>query len=70
MFAPRIKLDKDLYARLKAVAAKLGSSSVEEYVKAVLEKELDRQKPDLKSQDRAAAAKDITDKLKGLGYID
>ena len=59
---PKIKIEKELYARLRDVAEKAGYSSVEEFVAHVLEK--------------AASLSDVNDnddkvmeRLKGLGYI-
>jgi len=63
MFGPKIKVDKDLYERLKRCADTAGYSSVEEFIRHTLEK--------------AAAVLDETDseeevkkRLQGLGYLD
>ena len=63
MFGPKIKLDKDLYERLKHCADAAGYSSVDEFIRHTLEK--------------AAAVLDETDseeevkkRLQGLGYLD
>jgi hypothetical protein len=58
-----VKLNKDLWARVKKVAAAGGYSSPEEFVEHVLEKEL------AKLED-AESDEEIVRKLKGLGYID
>ena len=62
MFTPKIKLDKDLFNRLKQYADIAGYSSVEELVTHVLEREL-------ASLEGAASEEEIRKRLKGLGYI-
>jgi metal-responsive CopG/Arc/MetJ family transcriptional regulator len=63
MFGAKIKVDKELYERLKEVAGQKGYASVEEFIRDVLEK-------------AAASAEDETDEelarkqLQGLGYLD
>jgi metal-responsive CopG/Arc/MetJ family transcriptional regulator len=58
----KIKLDKDLIAKLKKYASLSGYSSVEEFITHVLEKEV------AKFED-SDSEEDIKKKLKGLGYI-
>jgi metal-responsive CopG/Arc/MetJ family transcriptional regulator len=58
----RIKLDKDLLARVKKYADIAGYSSVEEFITHALEKEL------AKLED-AGSEEEIKKRLKGLGYI-
>ena len=63
MFGPKIKLDRDLYARLQAIAEEEGHASVDEYIMHVLEQAA------AKHQDQAdeeAARK----QLQGLGYLE
>jgi hypothetical protein len=63
MLAPRIKLDKDLYARLKDLAEEKGYSSVDEYIHRILEREADS----------ASAPPDkdlLRERLRGLGYVE
>ncbi len=62
MFGPKIKLDKDLYTRVKRFAKIAGYSSVEELVSHVLEKEL-------AAIDESDSEEEIKKKLQGLGYI-
>jgi hypothetical protein len=62
MAAEKIKLGKDLIAKLKKYASLSGYSSVEEFVTHVLEKEV------AKFED-SDSEEDIKKKLKGLGYI-
>jgi metal-responsive CopG/Arc/MetJ family transcriptional regulator len=59
---PKIKLDKDLFDRLTKVASASGYSSVDEFVKHVLEKEL-------ANIDDGASEEEIKKKLEGLGYM-
>jgi len=57
-----IKLERDLYDRVKKIADVAGYATAEEFVAHVLEKELIHFE-DAKSDD------DIRNKLRGLGYI-
>jgi hypothetical protein len=62
----KVKIDKDLVVRAKAVAETAGYSSVEEFLTHVIERELSR----LEGAKREARdEKDLRDRLKGLGYI-
>jgi len=61
---PKIKLDKNLFERLKKVTEVAGYSSVEEFVHHVLEKEMKALDPG-GNQDPEA----MRQKLRGLGYI-
>jgi hypothetical protein len=63
MFGPSIKLDKELYDRVKRCADAAGYSSPKEFIQHVLEREL---------QKLAGAESDeeIVKKLQGLGYIE
>jgi hypothetical protein len=63
MFGPTIKLNKDLWDRVKKCAGGAGYSSPEEFVEHVLEREL------AKLED-ASSDEEIVKKLQGLGYID
>jgi predicted DNA-binding protein len=58
----KIKLDKDLLERIKKISEVAGYASHEEYVVHVLEKEIAK-------FDDAQSDADITEKLRGLGYI-
>ncbi|HTE06808.1 MAG TPA: hypothetical protein VK824_11465, partial [Planctomycetota bacterium] len=58
----KVKLDKDLIARLKKVSDTAGYATVEEFITHILEKEL-QQFEDAESDE------DIKNKLRGLGYI-
>jgi hypothetical protein len=63
MFGPTIKLNKDLWDRIKKCAGAAGYSSPEEFVEHTLEREL------AKLED-TGSDEEIVKKLKGLGYID
>ena len=58
----KIKLDKDLLERIKKISEVAGYASPDEYIVHVLEKEI------AKFEDAQSDA-DITEKLRGLGYI-
>ncbi|TDI44038.1 MAG: hypothetical protein E2P02_10435 [Acidobacteria bacterium] len=62
MFGSRIKLDKDLLARVKKYSDIAGYSSPAEFISHALEKEL------AKLED-AGDEEEIKKRLKGLGYI-
>jgi metal-responsive CopG/Arc/MetJ family transcriptional regulator len=63
MFGAKIKIDKALYERVKAVADKAGYSSVEEFVVNMIEKELAK-------LEEAATDEQLEERLRGLGYIE
>ena len=58
----KIKLDKDLLARLKKLSDTAGYATVEEFITHILEKELQH-------FEDAESDEDIKNKLRGLGYI-
>lgn len=60
--AGKIKIDPDLLVRIKQIAEVAGYASHEEFVQHVLERELAQ-------FEDASSDEDITEKLKGLGYI-
>lgn len=59
---PKVKLDKDLFDRVKKVAKLSGYASPDEFVTHVLEREL-------ANLDDAGSEEEIKKKLEGLGYI-
>jgi hypothetical protein len=63
MLKPTIKLNKDLWERVKKCAEAGGYSSPEEFVQHVLERETAR-------LEEAESDEEITKKLKGLGYLE
>jgi hypothetical protein len=62
MGGSKIKLDKELYDRVKKAAELAGYSSVDEFVIHVLERELAQ-------IDDGASDEEIKKRLEGLGYI-
>lgn len=63
MLGPSIKIDKDLYARVKRCADAAGYSSPKEFIQHVIEKELTAIEGDDSDEQ-------LLEKLKGLGYIE
>jgi hypothetical protein len=63
MMGPSIKLNKDLWAKVKKCADTAGYSSPQEFVEHVLEKELAK-------VETSASDEEIAKKLQGLGYLD
>lgn len=59
---PKIKIDKELYKKIKKYAEIAGYSSVEEFVNHALEKEIAK-------IEESESEEEIKKKLKGLGYI-
>ncbi len=62
MFGPKIRVEKELFERLKRYAEIAGYSSVQEFVSHVLEREL-------ASLEGADSEEEIRKRLQGLGYI-
>lgn len=60
---PKIKIDSNLYDRLKNVTEIAGYSSVEEFVVHMIEKELEQ--IEVPEDDKA-----VEERLRGLGYIE
>lgn len=58
----KIKIEKELYERVKKVAEIAGYSSVDEFITHLIEKELAKIE-DTKGDDQ------VKERLKGLGYI-
>ena len=58
----KVRLDKDLVTRLKRVSDTAGYATVDEFITHILEKELKQFEGDDSDED-------ITNKLRGLGYI-
>ncbi|HUV36002.1 MAG TPA: hypothetical protein VMX58_03585 [Patescibacteria group bacterium] len=64
MFGPKIKIDRELYGKLKKIAGERGYSSVEEFVIHILEREVASGDGGEKQDEE-----EIRKKLEGLGYI-
>ena len=62
MFGSKIKLDKELIARIRRYSEIAGYSSPEEFITHALEKELSK-------LDGAESEEEIKKRLRGLGYI-
>jgi len=62
MFGTKIRLDKDLLARVRRYSDIAGYSSVEEFITHALEKELAH-------LEDADSEEEIRKRLQGLGYI-
>ena len=60
--ANKIKLEKDLLDRIKRISEVAGYASHEEFITHVLEREVAQ-------FEDASSDEDITEKLRGLGYI-
>ncbi len=58
----KIKLDKELLDRVKQIAEVAGYASHEEFIVHIIEKELAQ-------FEESSSNEDITEKLRGLGYI-
>jgi hypothetical protein len=63
MFGPKIKLDRELYERLKECATIAGYSSAREFAAHVLEREVER------LTEGEADEEEVKRRLKGLGYM-
>jgi hypothetical protein len=66
-----IKLNKELMEKIKVAAEIMGCASVNEFIETILSGEVDK----ILSQTAAKSAsskevEDITNKLKGLGYLE
>jgi len=62
MGSAKIKIDKDLYAKIKKYTEIAGYSSPDEFITHCLEKEIAK-------IEEADSEEEIKKKLKGLGYI-
>ena len=59
----RIKIDSQLYDRIKKVSELAGYTSPEEFIVHVLEKELS-------VLEAAGSDEEVTERLRGLGYLE
>jgi hypothetical protein len=68
MFGSKIKISKEMLARIKEAVDVAGYSSVDELIENAIEKELER----ISGSDLTASDEEeqIRAKLQGLGYID
>ena len=63
MFGPKIKVDKELLAKIEKYAGLAGYASTEEFVKHVLEREI------AKFEEGGDSEDEIRKRMQGLGYI-
>ncbi len=63
MFGTKIKIEKELYDRLKRCAEAAGYSSVDEFIRHTLEKAA-------AVADEADSEEEVKKRLQGLGYLD
>jgi len=66
VFGDKIKISKELMARIKEVSEKAGYSSVQEFVEAALEREVER----IAGSNPGSSEEAVKKQLQGLGYID
>lgn len=66
----KIKVTKELYARLESAAERMRCSSVEEFAAMILGREADKVLAEDVVEVSQAEVDDIKDKLKGLGYLE
>jgi hypothetical protein len=59
----KIKIDSQLYERIKRIAKQAGYASPDEFVIHVLEKELSM-------LESAGSDQEVTERLRGLGYLE
>ncbi len=59
----KIKLDQALYSRVEEVARKAGYPSCEEFIVHIIEKELS-------ILESAESDEEVTERLRGLGYLE
>jgi hypothetical protein len=62
MFEPKIKIRRELYARLAKVASGQGYSSTDEFILHLLEKAA-------QAADDSLSEEQVRERLKGLGYL-
>lgn len=62
MFGPKIKIEQELYDRVKEFADIAGYASIDEFVAHVLEKEIS-------STDEVDSEEEMKNRLRGLDYI-
>ena len=60
---PKIKIDKDLFEKLKQFAEDEGYSSLEECISTILEREIAQMNGEVEEDE------DVLKRMKGLGYI-
>lgn len=66
MFGDKIKISREMMARIKEAVETAGYSSVEEFVETALERELER----IAGSNSPDSEEAVRKQLQGLGYID
>lgn len=67
----KLKLKPELLEKVQSASKVKGASSLDEFVERIIEKEVDQILAKAgKRQVSAAEVEDITNKLKGLGYLE
>ena len=73
MFGKKVKVNDELYQKIREAAKLLGATSIDEFAQQVLEREAERiineankGKPNLSAKE----VENIANKLKGLGYLE
>ena len=61
--AAKIKIDNDLYERVKKLAAAAGYTTADEFIIHMIEKELS-------VLESAETDEEVTERLRGLGYLE
>jgi hypothetical protein len=69
MLQPTIKLNKNLWTKVKKCSEAAGYSTPKEFVEHVLEREVAKLENTAGRKD-ASSDKDIANKLRGLGYLE
>ena len=64
MFGPKLKIDKAPLARAQAVAEKAGYASVDEFLTAIIDREVTKLEGGPGEDER------VEERLRGLGYIE
>ncbi len=67
MFGNRIKVDDELFQKIRMCAEKAGYASPEEFATHVLEKEVARV---LREEEKRDPEEEVKKRLQGLGYIE
>jgi hypothetical protein len=62
MFEPKIKIRRELYARLAKLAETRGYSSTDEFVLHILDQAA-------REEDESLSEEQVRERLKGLGYL-
>ena len=71
MFKPKVTVPQKVLEKIRVASQIMGCASVEEFVAKILETEADKILSQTASKEVSAKdVEDITNKLKGLGYLE